>query len=258
MAVDQALLDLVTQPVVRLYRWETPTLSLGYFQATVDSEQHLESRGCPVLRRSTGGGAIMHDFELTYSLILPAELVQSKTSELYDRVHRTVAAMLAEVGLTALLHPSRPTVQEPIEHGRSSNSSAVSVQREPFLCFQRRAVGDLILWPNAPTSGTHSADTVLGHKILGSAQRKRDGAVLQHGSILFQQSPRAPQLLGINDFLPTARRCDAMDFGLELIERFMSQFGWVWESSCLTDQETNVAQDYEQTRFSSPAWNALR
>lgn len=258
MAVDQALLDLVNEPVVRLYRWATPTLSLGYFQATVDSEQHVESRGCPVLRRSTGGGAIMHDFELTYSLILPADLVQSKTSELYDRVHRTVAGMLAEVGLTGLLHPSRPTVPEPLELGRNSNSSTASVQREPFLCFQRRAEGDLILWPSAPTAGTHTADMVIGHKILGSAQRKRDGAVLQHGSILFRQSPRAPQLLGINDFLPTDRHCDAMDFGLELIERFMGQFGWVGESSRLTDDETNLARRYEETRFSSPAWNALR
>lgn len=285
MAVDQALLDLVTHPVLRLYRWESPTLTLGYFQATKDREQHWESRDCPLLRRSTGGGAIMHDIELTYSLILPTALVPTKTSELYDRVHQTVANILAEVGLTALLHPNRPIAQEPVPSERNqieppklgcnqapqdSNSTSVSnvestfrssrrsIRQEPFLCFQRRAAGDLILWPTAPTAGDGAVDTVFGHKILGSAQRKRDGAVLQHGSILFQRSSKAPQLFGINDYLAVAQQYELVDFGQKLADRLLAQFGWSGASSHLTEQETDQARAYQESRFSHPTWNTMR
>lgn len=273
MAVDQALLDLVTQPVLRLYRWETPTLTLGYFQATQDRDQHLESRDCPVLRRSTGGGAIMHDIELTYGLILPAALVPTKTSELYDRVHQTVARMLAKVGLTGLLHPNRPIEPEPIEQGSNldpasffavsqpestSSGSNRSVRHEPFLCFQRRAAGDLILWPTAQTFAGNAAETKIGHKILGSAQRKRDGAVLQHGSILFQRSSRAPQLFGINDYLSPDQQYDLVGFSQELADRLLEQFNWSGALSHLTDQETTQAQAYQASRFSHPKWNSMR
>jgi lipoyl(octanoyl) transferase len=295
MAVDQALVDLVTHPVLRLYRWESPTLTLGYFQATTDREQHWESRDCPLLRRSTGGGAIMHDIELTYSLILPPAFVPTKTSELYDRVHQTVANILAEVGLTALLHPQRPIAQEPIAQEliaqepfvgernpieppklgsnqvrEDSNSAGVSnvestfrssqrsIRQEPFLCFQRRAAGDLILWPTAPTTGDAAVDTVFGHKILGSAQRKRDGAVLQHGSILFQRSSKAPQLFGINDYLALDHQYDLVDFGQKLADRLLAQFGWSGAPSHLTEQETAQARAYQEFRFSHPTWTTMR
>ncbi len=310
MAVDQALVDLVTDPVLRLYRWESPTLTLGYFQATKDREQHWESRDCPLLRRSTGGGAIMHDIELTYSLILPTALVPTKTSELYDRVHQTVANILAEVGLTTLLHPQRPIAQEPIAQEpfaqepieqesiaqepnaqepfirernpieppkldsnqvredsssagvsnveSTSHSSRRSIRQEPFLCFQRRAAGDLILWPTAPTAGDGAADTNFGHKILGSAQRKRDGAVLQHGSILFQRSSKAPQLFGINDYLVFDQQYDLVDFGQKLADRLLAQFGWSGAPSHLTEQETAQARAYQESRFSHPNWNTMR
>ena len=75
MGVDEALLmDAVENGVatLRFYQWSEPTLSLGYFQRYADREQHTASRNCAVVRRQTGGGAILHDRELTYSLALPA------------------------------------------------------------------------------------------------------------------------------------------------------------------------------------------
>ncbi len=75
MAVDEALLmDAVENGVatLRFYQWSEPTLSLGYFQRYSDREQHAASRKCAVVRRQSGGGAILHDRELTYSLMLPA------------------------------------------------------------------------------------------------------------------------------------------------------------------------------------------
>ena len=74
MAVDEALLadDVETDAAtLRFYRWSEPTLSLGYFQSYADRELHAASRGCAVVRRQSGGGAILHDRELTYSLVLP-------------------------------------------------------------------------------------------------------------------------------------------------------------------------------------------
>ena len=70
MALDEALLELAGEsgiPTLRLYRWQPATLSLGYFQPYQDRESHPPSTTCPVVRRSSGGGAILHDRELTYS-----------------------------------------------------------------------------------------------------------------------------------------------------------------------------------------------
>ena len=67
MAVDEALLDSCSRtgmPTLRFYQWSKATLSLGYFQRHRDREQHVASRDCPLVRRSTGGRAIIHDQEL--------------------------------------------------------------------------------------------------------------------------------------------------------------------------------------------------
>jgi hypothetical protein len=74
MAVDEALLlDAIEDgsATLRFYQWSEPTLSLGYFQRYADRNQHHASRNCAIVRRQSGGGAILHDRELTYSLVLP-------------------------------------------------------------------------------------------------------------------------------------------------------------------------------------------
>lgn len=257
MAVDQALLDLATEPVLRLYRWAVPTLTLGYFQASGDRQRHEASLNCPLFRRSTGGGAILHDQELTYSLVLPAKVVKAPSADYYDRVHRVAAEILAERGQVALLHPARPLgldvkcdeIQvEAADRRRHAKSCA-----EPFLCFQRRAPGDLILWP--PADATTSGH---GHKILGSAQRKRDGAILQHGSILFRRSEQAPELFGINDFLLPTEQWELSDFGQQFAERVLSSFGWTKECSQLSNAENDLANRYQCERFSNADWTSMR
>ena len=177
MAVDEALLASVASfkvGVLRFYQWAQPTLSLGYFQALIDRNRHSRSLNCPVVRRSSGGGAIVHDDELTYSLALAlARPLTADPADLYRAVHEALIASLAAFGIrgaerlgTAIL-PSEETHRE-----------------SAFLCFRRRAQFDVLL---------------AGAKICGSAQRRRRGAVLQHGSVILGRCLAAPELPGIRE-----------------------------------------------------------
>ena len=126
------------------------------------------SQNCAVVRRATGGGAIVHDREITYSIAIPpGHHMAVKHLALYETVHNLLIQLLAYHGIQASLYKGE---------GRESDFA------QPFLCFQRRTTGDLIL--------SH-------HKIAGSAQRRYRGAILQHGSMLLSRSPTAPELPGI-------------------------------------------------------------
>src|SRR5262245_3748574 len=98
MAVDEALLETAATeglPTLRFYEWERPTLSLGYFQSAADRVHHAASRECPVVRRASGGGAIVHDRELTYSIAVPqANPRSAAAAELYDSFHETLVQAL--------------------------------------------------------------------------------------------------------------------------------------------------------------------
>ncbi len=172
MAVDESILQAVnggaSPPTLRFYRWEQPTISLGYFQKYEDlALQEEVIRRMPVVRRQTGGGAILHDDELTYSLILPLNEPKQLTNieNLYQLVHDGYLAVLAKLNVHA-------------EYRGGTDSG--SAQRGPFFCFARQHRLDLV---------------VDGDKLLGSAQRRIRNAVLQHGSLIlarhFHQQPCA-------------------------------------------------------------------
>lgn len=169
MALDEALLrDSLAHHScwLRWYRWREPTLSLGYFQNTED-DVDLRWQSLPAVRRLSGGGAILHDREWTYSCILPStHPLTDRPAEIYRLVHSGVINVLQRRGIETHLRG---------EHAPSKPADA-------FLCFER---GD----PN---------DVLLGdHKFLGSAQRRRRGTVLQHGSLILQRSDHAPEVAGL-------------------------------------------------------------
>src|SRR5687767_1349308 len=126
MAVDEMLLERVAitdRPTLRFYAWSEPTLSLGYFQKLDERELHTASHDCPVVRRSTGGGAIVHDREITYSVALPlANRWSAQATDLYQLFHGTLLRALANLQVNA--HLCQTTVRQ---------------LAEPFLCFERRA-----------------------------------------------------------------------------------------------------------------------
>src|SRR4051794_30663710 len=91
MAIDEALLNSAATggiATLRLYQWNKPTLSLGYFQRAAEREMHPPSLACPLVRRASGGGAILHDRELTYSIAIPEASASAAASRrLYEGIH---------------------------------------------------------------------------------------------------------------------------------------------------------------------------
>jgi lipoyl(octanoyl) transferase len=246
MAVDEWLLERAANEGVsalRFYEWSEPTLSLGYFQAYVDRQSHLASRSCPVVRRASGGGALVHDRELTYSLAVPpSHRLAGNSRELYDVAHRSLIEALATIVQVAEGVLGR--VRETVARGGD----------EPFLCFSRRAQGDVI-FAKSITSRSHSLDGC--DKICGSAQRRRRGAVLQHGGVLLGQSPAAPELPGIRELCGQAitsaalreawSRLLAEQAGLRLVAH-----------PPLTGDELAAIRGIEAAKFTHGAWTRRR
>jgi lipoate-protein ligase A len=178
MALDEALLDSVgatpESAVVRTYGWMRPTLSLGYFQPAALADDPRWA-GLELVRRPTGGGALLHHHEITYAVIIPAShRLARRGPDLYRAAHEAIAGVLAELGVPA----SRRG-----EPGSGPQSDLLETPK-PFLCFADRDAQDLV-W--------------LGHKLVGSAQRRRAGGLLQHGSLLLAMSRFAPELPGLAD-----------------------------------------------------------
>ena len=89
---------------LRFYGWSEPTLSLGYFQTYADRKEHPPSLPCAAVRRLTGGGAILHDAELTYSIVLPgSHPLAARRDELYRAIHGCLIEALGHFGITARL-----------------------------------------------------------------------------------------------------------------------------------------------------------
>jgi lipoate-protein ligase A len=170
-AIDEALLDAVAAggvAVLRLYAWNEATVSIGYFQReTPEIERGGMFHGLPAVRRLSGGGAILHQHELTYSCCIPAgHPLADEPTRLYEGMHAGIQQVLAQLGVSV----------EP--------RGVVEGDEKPFLCFARGDRRDLVC---------------RGFKVVGSAQRRRGRAVLQHGSILLRRSHFAPQFPGLLD-----------------------------------------------------------
>ena len=229
MAVDETLLALAAEQrrlTLRFYQWSEPTLSLGYFQRSADRRQHAASRDCVVVRRSSGGGAIVHDRELTYALAMPVEGVPpSGARGLYDVMHD---------GLVTLLSRRRVAADRVVDEPRRNQS-------ESFLCFERRSPGDVVLG---------------GTKICGSAQRRKQGAILQHGSLILARSDAAPELPGLLELTGEAWSAD------ELIQDWRqetaSRLGVRLMPTTLSQDELTRVRTELFDRFDSGRWTHRR
>ena len=160
MAVDCAVAEAVGRgqqlPTLRLYGWQPFCLSLGYGQRIAEADMAaLKGRGWDMVRRPSGGKAILHGDELTYSLSLPLshELARGDVVTSYRRISAGLAAGLEILGLSARAEPKDA-------HGNAAQTGPV--------CF---------------VVPSHYEIEVGGRKLIGSAQVRRSGAMMQHGTL---------------------------------------------------------------------------
>lgn len=202
MAFDEAMLNMAVAELlcaVRVYQWKEPTVSLGHFQKIDEQLPEKSLSNLPRVRRLSGGGAILHDQEVTYSCVVPANHeFAADPSRLYDRVHSVISGIFRTLGASLVCRG----VQQDEKEGA-------------FLCFLRGDARDLLINQNPEiadavcraSSGTNRDAT--SDKIVGSAQRRRKGAVLQHGSVLLRRSSVLADIPGIWDFFPDSETEDA-------------------------------------------------
>jgi lipoate-protein ligase A len=228
MAVDEALLEAAVDRgalQARWYRWSEATLSLGYFQPVPSAGHSPRLSGLPVVRRLSGGGAILHHHEWTYSCAIPASHPLARSPrDLYTVVHDEIIRALARFGIQT----RQRGVTDP---GRDSQ----------FLCFGR----------------ADAADVVAGdQKVLGSAQRRRKGAILQHGSLVLRRSEFAPEFPGIFDLSPQPVAIDSDAFLGPLSDALRQALGIESRGPAIRDEISETdrrrAAELAQTRYASP------
>lgn len=235
LAADAVARD---RPLVRIYGWSEPTVSLGGFQRLADARAATALSGLAFVRRPSGGGAIIHGTDLTYAVAVPRSHAWGNDPQvLYDVFHESLAAELRQRGVAAERHPGR-------------ERSAGDEQR--LLCFDRRARGDLVVRISA-----HGPD---GEKILGSAQRRLRGAVLQHGSLLLEPPPiAAPTHRGLRRLHPEANDWELRSLVTAWLTRVAAAAGGSLDArgeSFAASRAGPIAA--AALRFRDPAWLARR
>lgn len=229
MAADDLLLDRAVAGVasLRWYGWREPTLSLGYFQPYAARLADPLLKALPVVRRGTGGGAIVHHRELTYALALPAAMVGPEPWGC--RMHHLIAAVLRTFGVES----------DPVVCGEEQRA-------DPFLCFHHHTAGDLAVGPRPAAR----------QKIVGSAQRKQHGAILQHGSILLATSEYAPSLPGA--FELSGVRVEPALLAERLAGAFAKETGWEPIPAEWNAGDRAARRRIADEKYANPAWTEKR
>jgi lipoate-protein ligase A len=182
MAIDEALLDAVaagdSPPTLRFYGWAPPAVSVGRFQA-LDSGIDLDlcrRRGWDVVRRPTGGRAVLHDEEITFSIAVPVALVAgagvlASHCLFVSALNQALVAALPALGAWCLVLGSTDT-------------NADTGQRVD-ACTKRQAPGTRRRRSASCFAAAAPSDSLVGgRKLVGTAQARRSGALLQQGSLL--------------------------------------------------------------------------
>jgi lipoate-protein ligase A len=248
MAVDEAILEAVTSgrapPTLRLYAWSPPCLSLGHAQSIeVVDQAGLAREGWDLVRRPTGGRALLHTDELTYSIAAPDSAVGLSGGVLpsYQHLSRGLLTGLERLGL----HPDPPAL-----------TVIGQADRLNPVCFEVPSAYEI---------------TVGGKKLVGSAQLRRRGGVLQHGSLpLSGDITRVVRALRYPDD-ETHRQAAArlrrhattleevlgrplsfQEAAAALVGGFTDALGWSIADGSLTAGEQSMARQLEATLYRAP------
>ncbi len=249
MAVDEALLMAVGReeslPTLRLYAWEPACLSLGYAQPYRDVDAlRLHSHGWDVVRRMTGGRAILHIDELTYSVTAPPHepRVQGSVLESYQRLAQALMLALHTLGLPVSMETDAPPA---------------NAEKGP-VCFEVPSAYEIVIG---------------GKKLVGSAQARKRLGVLQHGTLpLHGDLTRITQALNfadeearreagrkLLDHATTAQTVTGRVIPFEtaaqaFVSAFESQLGIRFERGELSGEEQTHAEELVQKKYASPSW----
>lgn len=249
MALDEAILEHIGRgdsiPTLKLYAWDPACLSLGHAQPFADVDvQRLKERGWEVVRRATGGRAILHTDEITYSVIAPIDepRVTGTVLESYNRLAQALLLAVKELGL-------------PVEmkEGKAENSSATNP-----VCFEVPSTYEI---------------TVNGKKLIGSAQARKKDGVLQHGSlpltgdltricqalVFTNESARedaSKRLLSRATTVESVLGCEvSWETAAEaFIQAFETQLGLKLKQGELSESESKRTEELVKEKYDHPSW----
>jgi len=229
MAIDEALLDYHilndTLPILRIYKWIRPTLSIGRNQNTSEINfEKCKEFEIDVVRRPTGGKAVLHDGEITYSFVASKKHgFSEKILESYMQISQALVSGLKDINKDLDLSLGKIKTKEYMKNS---------------LCFASSTIADI---------------NYLGLKIVGSAQLRRETSLLQHGSILINQDfDKLPKILNnCNRKSNQVNLIDILSYIPEyektkncIIKGFEETFGVKLKKRYLIDQERNLAESY--------------
>jgi lipoate-protein ligase A len=240
MARDVGLMDRARETgetILSVYSWEKPTLSFGRNQTAAGKYDlaAIESRGMDVVRRPTGGRALLHNREATYSVTAPISVDES-LSQSYDRINSLLLEALFSLGVEA----------------RVASAARPALPPGEIPCFAEPSKGELV-------SG--------GRKLVGSAQVRENGALLQHGSILIEDDQPLIARVSVNapqsDAAPAATLSAAMGRVPEIAEVAESLFAaviWSEDAGARRLSDASVAQYTSRhlEKFRSEWWTWRR
>lgn len=248
MAVDEAILEAVGSqsalPTLRLYAWEPPCLSLGFSQSIQDVDcAALQARSWGIVRRPTGGRAILHADELTYALIAPLKepRVAGSVFDSYRRIAQALLEALRLLGLPAQADDAYP------QPGTGAGA----------VCFEVPSNYEI---------------TAAGKKLVGSAQARKINGVLQHGSLpLYGDLTRITQVLRYYNETSRQRAAERLQqhaanaamLGADITweqaaaameQAFQHALAISFEHQPLTDGERRRVEELVKTKYGDPGW----
>ncbi|MDY6854865.1 MAG: lipoate--protein ligase family protein [Thermodesulfobacteriota bacterium] len=254
MAIDEAILKACSigksPPTIRVYGWRPHAISLGYSQKIKDTinREACERLEVDIVRRPTGGRAVLHDEESTYSLISPIDnpLFPPNILGSYQKISSCLIWVFKRLGIEAQMVIPKEEIKSPFE------------RRVDPICFLSPSWYEI---------------TVNSRKICGSAQRRSDAAFLQHGSILLKFDPmKLTEILSfkegnrteIIDYLRTkitsvneqlSRSIGFFEFNEMLTEGFKQGLDLELKEGELSPEEHRLKKEYLEKRYLNPSWN---
>lgn len=226
MAADEILLEdaVAGAASLRFYAWDVATVSLGYFQPARVRLDDPRLADLPFVRRPSGGATLVHHLEVTYCLALPPGEPWRDERPWLRRMHGILSNALQQLGVAGALHV--PCADD---------------TKEGPLCFRHFTPGDLMIG---------------AAKVVGSAQRKLRGALMQHGSILLARSPHTPSLPGILEL--SGRKLTSEEVCQAVTDAFHVETGWRLEPAELAQPDQTRIAERVRGKYGHPCWNEKR